>query len=289
MSVYDCWTEQREALRRALAAETPGVSDTVYAVRRALAQTEQNALSQQTDDVLRQQTGVLFGMVKSGVSFLETPLSSTVWEAKPQRTERPSRGRSYWQGASAALIAFCGLCCYFRGIVPGWIAALAALLCGGVGWLRWRKAAADQDSQAEIRVALRPDVDRLLAILDGQIRAVDRCVADFDYLNDSLRGGEENGAAVAERVADLLDAIWELEGEEKENLSSAAGRLLSGMDLQALEYNEDNRRFFTTLPSKSETRTLSPAILSAGDFRLLHRGAAAVRTEELEKTPASLK
>ena len=31
-------------------------------------------------------------------------------------------------------------------------------------------------------------MERLLAVLDGQMRAIDRCANDFAYLNDSLQG-----------------------------------------------------------------------------------------------------
>ena len=60
-------------------------------------------------------------------------------------------------------------------------------------------------------------------------------------------------------------------------MAGAVEGLLNGLGFRAMEYSEDNSRLFTVLPSKNETRTISPAIVSAEDFRLIRRGPAAVR------------
>ena len=71
-----------------------------------------------------------------------------------------------------------------------------------------------------------------------------------------------------------MEALCGCDPEARE----AAGRLLAELGLGALDYSEENRRLFNALPSKSETRTLAPAIVSLEDQRLLRRGTAAVRT-----------
>ena len=80
-------------------------------------------------------------------------------------------------------------------------------------------------------------------------------------------------------AADLMEALYECEGEVPEAAGEAARKMLAVMGLTALDYTEENRRLFNALPSKSETRTLSPAIVSLEDRRLLRRGTAAVRTD----------
>ena len=129
MSAFECWEEQRGSLRAAL-KEQPSVPDQVYAIRHALMQTEQNTLAQQSDEILRQQMGVLFSLVKGSVSFLETPVAVTSWVAQSRREEKTG-GKAWLVVLAALLMVFSGLCCYFRGIVLGWVSALAARRFGG--------------------------------------------------------------------------------------------------------------------------------------------------------------
>jgi len=46
-----------------------------------------------------------------------------------------------------------------------------------------------------------------------------------------------------------------------------------------VEYSLGSEKLFTQLPSKSVTKTLCPALLSAEDHRLLRRGTAVVSTK----------
>ena len=131
-----------------------------------------------------------------------------------------------------------------------------------------------------MRVVLKPDVERLLTLMDRQMRAIDRSLNDLAYLNEQLRGGLQTAdAATLARAADLMEALYECDGEVPEAAGEAARKMLAVMGLTALDYTEENRRLFNALPSKSETRTLSPAIVSLEDRRLLRRGTAAVRTD----------
>ena len=159
----------------------------------------------------------------------------------------------------------------------GWVSALAALIAGSAALLTERRKSRKATGHDEVRVTLQPDVERLLAVLDGQLRAIDRCANDFAYLNDSLRGREQGSSAMAERLADLMETVYDLGGDERDEIAGAVEGLLNGLGFRAMEYSEENSRLFTVLPSKNETRTLSPAIVSAEDFRLIRRGTAAVR------------
>lgn len=275
MSAFECWEEQRESLRAALKDQT-SVADQVYAIRHALMQTEQNTLAQQSDEVLRQQMGVLFSLVKGSVGFLETPVAATSWVAQSRKAEKQG-GKAWLVVLTALLMIFSGLCCYFRGIVLGWVSALAALIAGSAALLTERRKGRKAAVHDEVRVTLQPDVERLLAVLDGQLRAIDRCANDFAYLNDSLRGREQGSSAMAERLADLMETVYDLSGDERDEMAGAVEGLLNGLGFRAMEYSEENSRLFTVLPSKNETRTISPAIVSAEDFRLIRRGTAAVR------------
>lgn len=278
MNVYDHWQAQKPALTAALDAQTD-LAGMVYEVRRALLQTEQNALAEMTDDVLRQQAGVLMSQLKTSVGLLESRVTATAWT--PQRqADRPARrsGAALWT-AAFVLQLLLGISCYLNGSTAGWVAALAALIASGCALLRERRVPAP-DMGDELRITLKPDLDRLFSLLDGQARAIDRALNDLAYLNDQLRGGMEIAdAPAAARAADLLEALYEYEGSAREAAEEAACRMLEGMGLCALDYSEENRRLFNALPSKTETRTLSPAIVSAQDRRLLRRGTAAVHID----------
>lgn len=271
MSVYEHWEACKPALRAQLEA-SDSLSDAAYAVRHALMQVEQNALAAMDDGVLRQQAGVLLGLVKGDCALLTAQASSQVWV--PQRHgDKPSRrGLGLWSAPVLVLLALAGYC-FLKGLTLGWIAALAALATGA--WALLRGMRRPQEAGDEIRVTLHADASRLLPVLDAQIEAVDRSLEDLSCLNSQLRGGtEKSDAATLSRAADLMEALCGCDPEARE----AAGRLLAELGLGALDYSEENRRLFNALPSKTETRTLAPAIVSLEDQRLLRRGTAAVRT-----------
>lgn len=279
MSVYDHWQTQKEALRRALETQQD-MAGAVYQVRHALLQTEQNAMAEITDDALRQQAGVLMGCVKTSVGLLDTQIASQVWVAQRAKAQEKAKGRLTLWGIVLLLQVMLGGYCYFTGVVIGWIAALAVLIVGISALLADRRQSKASVGDDEIRVALKPDVERLFTLLDGQMRTVDRSLNDLSYLNEQLRGGSEcTDAATLSYVADLLEALYECDESVREPACGAADRMLKSMGLCALPYSEENRRLFSALPSKTETRTLSPAILSTQDHRLLRRGTAAVRID----------
>lgn len=277
MSVYDHWQAQRASLRTALEAQSD-MAGIVYQIRHALLQTEQNALAELTDDVLRQQAGVLMSALKNCVGLLEANIVAQVWVPQKAAAPKTARGsRTLGVIAAVALLALC-VYGYLKGDAILCLAALAALITGAAALLAARKKAPAAIPQDEARVTLKPDLDRLFSILDGQVRAVDRSLNDLAYLNEQLRGGSDlaDTSALA-RAAGLMESLYDLDGASAGPALDAARSLLSSLGLCALDYSSENQRLFNALPSKSETRTLSPAILSVQDHRLLRRGTAAVR------------
>lgn len=276
-NVFDHWQAQKPALRTALEEQTDlaGAADQV---RHALLQTEQNALAEMTDDVLRQQAGLLMSLLKTSVGLVDCQASAQVWTPRRQADKPATRaGIALWSAALLIQLVLGGYC-YLKGLTPGWLFALAALLVGA--WALVRERRRPPMPEDELRVILKPDVERLLALMDRQMRAIDRSLNDLAYLNEQLRGGPQTAdASTLARAADLMEALYECDGEVREAAGEAARRMLAGMGLGALDYTEENRRLFNALPSKSETRTLSPAIVSLEDRRLLRRGTAAVRTD----------
>lgn len=273
MNIWEHWQGQKEDLRARLEGQQ-NMADVVHEVRRALLQTEQNALSEMSDDVLRQQAGVMMGCLKTSVGFLEAHMVTQIWA--PQAKETPRRPVLALRLLCAAGLVFLSLYCHRKGL---WLGTMLSAGCLALGAASCFFKPARTGSE-ETRVTLRPDLDRLFAILDGQLRAISRYVNDFAYLNDQLRTAPEcNDTAVLNRAVDLLEALYECNAEERTDAEEAARRLLKALGLEALDYSDEHSRLFTALPSKSVTRTLSPAIVSCEDGRLLRLGTAAVRMD----------
>lgn len=280
MTAFEYWQEQREALSLSLHKES-SMADVVYSIRHALLQTEQNLLAAQSDEVLRQQLGVLFSIAKGSVAYLQAPMTTSTWVARSRKKKAPGGGKLFFSLLPIGLILLCGLFCYFEKLTFGWILSLLALVAYGLSFLPGRKHRKEQNDDSEYRVTLQPDAERLLEVIDGQMRTIDRCINDFAYLNDSLRGSDQSGSTVlAGKMALLMEAVYDVESEERQPLEEAVQSLLADMGLTALPYSPENAQLFTSLPSKNETRTLCPAIVTTDDFRLMKRGTAAVNMNQ---------
>lgn len=280
MTAYECWQEQREALGAELAKQQD-LQDVIFAVRHALLQTEQNVLASQNDDVLRQQMGVLFALLKNSISLVKVPLTSTTWTAASRRNEkRLGRGFPLLLCASFLLLAGC-LWSYAKSDLLGWLLPLYAALLAVIGlWIchtETKKNAAPTKQSAKVTHSV--DVQILLSTIDTQILMIDRCRNDFAYLNQTLRTATDRiSTKNLEAIADLLEAIYACDDDLRLQAEDAMNQLLDEMGLEAIVYSPEHGRLFNQLPSMNTTRTLCPAILSAEDHRLLRRGTAVVAT-----------
>ena len=275
MSIWQHWQQQKESLRVVLIPQLDA-ADAVRHIRHALLQTEQNALAEMTDDVLRQQASVLMGSLKGCTGLLEAHGTAQVWVAN--RRNASVRDVSRLWLISLALFALLMIVCVWR---DEWLAlaitaaALATTFCA---WFSARRENVAFAQQEEVRATVTTDPDRVFAVLDTQLRAIDRCLNDFAALNEQARGSAENADTFTlSRAAELMEALYDCDEAQRAPAEEAARRLLDKLGLQAVDYTEENSRLFHTLPSKSMTRTLSPAIVSAQDQQLLRRGTAAVR------------
>lgn len=276
MSAYECWQQQKEKLRAELGPDTE-LSSAAYLTRHAVAQVEQSVLAAQTDDVLRQQAGVLFAGLKSAVGLMDVATGAKVWVAQSARQTPKKKGAAFFGCLAVAAQLAVGLLAYTRKEPLLWIGMLAALALGAlcVIALRRAKPVLPQD---EVRVTLHPDADKLLRTLDAQMQSVDRYLNDFAYLNETLGGKSAlPDRQTMDSVADMLEAI--ADQQDGSPAMEAATRMLDGLGLTAVSFDGKNQQLFTLLPSKEETRTLSPALLAKEDGRLIRRGAATKRVE----------
>ncbi len=276
MTVWEHWQPQREQLRPTLLyqQDLSGVSGQV---RHALLQTEQNLLAQLPDDIIRQQAGILMGCIKNSIGLLEAHGAAQVWV--PQKQEKRQTPSLLWLFAACCMLAVCLWCVLtahwllFAALVSGLIVALAA-------YLQERKSRLSMTEQDETHITIKPDIDNLLMLIDGQVRSLDRYLNDFSYLNEQLQGASEctDPLAVA-RAAELLEALYERDEAERGQAGEAARKLLESLGLQAIDYSQRTSRLFNALPSKNTTCTLCPAIVSIKEQRLLRRGTAVVHMD----------
>ena len=277
MMIFDHWMIQKDRLP-SLLDQQQDLSGVIYQLRHALLQTEQNALAEMTDDVLRQQAGVLFACIKNSVGLLEAHIAAQVWV--PQKVQQTQYAPLKTRLLPLAVFLLAAAVCVLRSEWILFALITAGLALSAVSVFQRQKEQGSSDPTAETRVSLKPDTDKILGILDGQIRAIDRYLNDFSYLNEQLRGSSDCSDPVAvSRASDLLEALYECSEEDRAPADEAARKLLESLGLRALDYTEETSRYFNALPSKNTTRTLAPAIFSIKDQRLLRRGTAVVRME----------
>lgn len=281
MTALEFWQEQRPTLVKEL-AEQSEINDIIYTVRHAVLQTEQNTLAAQSDDVLRQQLGVLFSMLKSSISLLNVPVTSTTWAVVSRSDEKKTKPGLPLMILSAVLLVLALAWCYAKGDLIGWMMPLAALFTGSASLLINHRSQrkAGKKTPPELRTSQSVDAEQLLGAVEAQIIMIDRCTTDFAYLNKSLRsptGG--SGWQNLDAVSELLETIYAFDDDLRQQAEEAMQQLLVEMGLEAVDYTPESDKLFTQLPSKSMTRTLCPALLSAEDHRLLRRGTAVVGTK----------
>ena len=90
MTILEHWQLQKENLRLQTEAAAT-MADAVYHARHAIVQTEQNALAEMSDDILRQQAGILLGCVKHSLGLMET---CTVVQTPKWNTQKAAALRS---------------------------------------------------------------------------------------------------------------------------------------------------------------------------------------------------
>lgn len=278
MGAYQCWVAQREHLREGLAA-TGDAAGAAYLTRHTLSQVEQNAMAEQTDDLLRQQTGILFSCVKTSLNLLDISVTARVWVAQEASPKVRRRAWAWLLSLGLGALVACGVFAYLSAqwaLLTGLIVAATLGVAGYVlhGRALKRQAALDDD---RVKVTAKPDAEKLFRAIDAQMRAIDRYVNDFAYLNEqtALTSGAPDHRNIA-ALAELMQAVYEVEGDVGDEATAAAERLLGGMGVHVVRYAPQEQRLFTVLPSISETRTLAPALVSAKDGALLQRGTAAV-------------
>ena len=280
MSAYQCWLAQRERLRDSL-KHTAEASSAATLTRHTLAQVEQNTMAEQTDDLLRQQTGILFSCLKTSLNLLDISVATKVWVAQSAAAPVKRRSPGAWSLALACgLTALVGWFAYARNLPALWIPLAAALAAIAFGWVSLGRARRAQPlAEDQLRVTAMPEPDKLFAAIDAQMKAIDRYINDFSYLNEQntlLQSAPESGSVA--HLAALMEAVENLETPEAQDVTAAADRLLEGSGIRALRYTAADAGYFTVLPSLNETRTLAPALVSARDGALLRRGTAAVFT-----------
>lgn len=282
MGAYEQWKEQKGKLTQVLARESEG-TEVSYAVKHALAQVEQNTMATQQDDLLRQQTGILFSCCKVSAGFLDVSVAAGVWVKQQESSKRHAFSANNplgWVGI-VCYVAAC-IYAYIKNEIAIWLLLLAAALVMLAVLWQERKIRKGLPDVPQTKVTLRVDTQKLFQVLDTQMQAIDRYINDFMYLNEQASGtwaDVPDGKMVA-LVAELLEALYEYDAQEREPMEEALCRMLQSFGLAAVDYEPAQKRLFTVLPSKTENRTIVPAIVQQKDGNMLRRGTAVVRISE---------
>ena len=277
MGAYQCWLSQRERLRESLqnAVDTNGAT---FAARHAIAQVEQNTMAEQTDDLLRQQTGILFSCVKTSLNLLDISITTKVWVAQAQE-ENPKKKFALLALLTALVCAaVAGFYGYLKNLPLVWFpVALAVVAVITLYFAQNRRQSRSIPADDKFKVTAKPDAEKLFQAIDAQMKAIDRYMNDFSYLNEQC--AVQNNAQELKNVnvlADLMQAVYDCKGEAGEDAVAAAERLLQCLGVRTATYRAEDYRLFTVLPSLSATHTIMPALVSVKDGALLYRGTAAV-------------
>lgn len=277
MSILQHWQNQKNALRSSL-TEGMTASEAVCQVRHALMQTEQNALAELDDPILRQQAGILLSSLKGSLGLLEAHTAGKAWIARKSEKHASSAGM-HWRVAFA-LLAVSAVLCGFRDEWFAMALSLAGIIIGLFALAAERKSALNHVPQDELQVTVHVDIERMFSVLEGQLRAANRYLDDFAYLNEQASGSAgQTDPAIISRAVGLIEALYDCSDEARAPVEDAARQLLLRLGLETVDYSEETSRLFNALPSKSITRTLSPAVVTAGEQTLLRRGTAAVRID----------
>lgn len=251
------------------------MSSVVNEVRHSLLQTEQNTMAEMQDETLRQQTGILMSNIKEAVALMDVSVSHQVWVAQ-KAEEKGKHTVNLFALLAAIILIIVTVIAYLQNLWFLFGANIAMMILGIIAVITQRKNGGSAIPQDKVNVTITPDTDKLLKCLDRQMNAADRYLKDFSTLNDQLRGGEGASSTLITRAAEMAEALFECDEANRQPAEEAAANLLSAMGLTMLRYSGENSGYFNILPSKKHTRTLSPAILSSRDHKLLRRGSAAV-------------
>ena len=279
MGAYDHWCAQKQKLLLRT-QNSENTADLVYALRHTLAQVEQNVMAEQTDDLLRQQIGILFSCCKTSVNLLDVSITAKVWVAQPLEKPKGKKKTLLWVLA-LLLQAAAGVCCYLAGQWIVWLLLAGALGLSIAALAGEGRQEKNDTPDAETKVTLRPDAEKLMAAIDVQLRAVDRYMNDFMYLNEQMKSTNDKGPdeQMIALAANMLEALYEQDDEVRKETVCATGHMMRSIGVDIVEYSQAECGLFTTLPSKNETRTMIPAMVAAGDKQLIRRGMAAVKAD----------
>lgn len=282
--IWQHWQAPREALKQKLAVRED-VSKVLYETRHALLQTEQNAMAEASDDITRQQIGLLFKTLTDGLVFLSVPTTVQTWHLEvPQTVSRkPAVQQRLLYAILCAVQVLMALYCINQHL---WLLLIPMLGCVVFcGWMAFQK-----NTPATPQEALTPDAhvlldsENLLSLLDEQIRELDRLLADIEVLNEQLRGDPAcTDQNTMNRFSELMEALYNGEDDASGDVIHTAEMILADMGVVLQNYSKEQSRYFSVLPTLNKARTIRPALISQKDGTLLCRGLATDTAESLNQ------
>lgn len=238
-------------------------------MRFLISRVQHQVMADQYDGLRRQLCGILFAQASHMFDAFGTLGTPEVWTQHQDNPDRRKVLRRVAVIAAVVLLLLCLLQMYYRGEILAMVGVGGcALLLLCAYFLRPPKPL-----QEKYHVTQRVDAEKMMAMVESAMRGIDRDMEALDMLVPS-----ETAGAVQEDVLVIIARMIEFErsgqGVLPPELRHEMNAFLVRQNVTLVEYTDQNATLFQTLPTRSKTTTLAPAMMQ-GDH-LVRRGLAIV-------------
>ena len=273
MNIIDIWQQQKEKLNSVLLKDEEP-ADAINHIRHAILQTEQISMAECKDDILRQQMGILFAVIKNSIPLITVSEAGKVWQSVSSTRGEKKVGNRILAcigfGMLALLLAYAVFQREYINCVLSFLCAIAFVI------YVIKKCKSAKANNTDYKITLQLNQHQLFSNLDMQFRAADRYMNDFEYLNESLSNTDDHlpDALAIQRSVTLMTALCGLdeEIEDWEIIYNSAQDMLKCFGIKCMKYTAENARYFSILPSKNSSKMLCPALFAIKGDQLLMQG-----------------
>ena len=271
MSIEKYWQEQRNAFLKQ--AETLRDDMSLLAHYKTwMEQLKTYAMSQHPhEDQLRQAIALLFCQAMQGAEMaLVRGLPTIEFRQAPSAPSRAPRFPAFLCHplARCAVLAAGMAAAMFSGISCWWCALVFAAAAGLEALCMIPRETGKTEPAAVSSIRL----DVLESFMNKQVRLMDRQIEDLkNLLSDQETGG---GGEIDPTALSLCQNVWSVHHASypAETALYMAEKYLEQNDAVWAEYTAERRGWFEVLPTRQDSRTIYPAIVSASGHSLLRRG-----------------
>ena len=248
---------ENEKLPAALPAE-----EAALRLKRIIADTQELTLSQLDSSVARQLGSILFSH-EAGLTSVFNTLKDR--EAAPQPDKEKRKTGTLIISLSCLICAASCILAWSDNAVASALMFLAAEIASIFGMRLFEK-------KQNVKTASDIDARALFALAERRMEAIDR---DLDaFISIPQGASRDDGDDVLNLIVKAITLKREDPGSIPDELMTAIIALMIARGYTVVEYSEGTKDLFDVMPTKRQTRTITPAILK--NDRLIARGMAIV-------------